>query len=700
MDWLNGILSKENCLVEMAKFDFKKFMYDYYNEYLRENTVAGKNKQIILEKCPYRGELANKDSGIEQFLAYRTADEILEKKVRLFDCDSSNDTCDVTTALYKILWNYSKNSKESLWENTDSGESKNLWKWTNKDNKEENLDTYTSFGGDTMNSFLTTYNFCKDSINEDSELKSGLEKLAVLTHTIGNFVLVPYGFNKARYGSTRDYWDASLDILQKEGFIARSGKHFENDNWVKYINIFFLWDYIGENGELLPLFNKGKRKFVDEQKYGMLTSLDDAKDFLCTVNKAIYRRGIFMAGQLCIALGISLDEHFRGNFSDKCINVTEIYKKMSSWLAENKFSSYEKYFGEIFKWLDKEKNNEKIDNKQEYERVKAILKAVYAEMFIDDVKIERECRDDICEYEVTKKAMTIYKMKYDCYKTSEVKEIGTTLSYYLRNKEQDYPKRNCRGACILINKSGALTADTLTSIKSPINTLVETKYGKETGEDIQSYILQNRCTYKKEYTQDVTNAVKAFAYVYRWCGNMMPVICNYSMGSPDKVIGDNWKNKINLILNITINKSQDCYEDEVKNYNVFLAGKGSGYWKQNKLWPGWLKETEYDYFIAQNYLEDFIDRNGTQICTKDICKKADIENFRDIYQDAKNVKKWFLVNTKLIIQRSYRIQYQFSKDWKDSEKDEENAKSIMRYVFKQAGFNEKEIEAENLSTIF
>lgn len=30
----------------------------------------------------------------------------------------------------------------------------------------------------------------------------------------------------------------------------------------------------------------------------------------------------------------------------------------------------------------------------------------------------------------------------------------------------------------------------------------------------------------------------------------------------------------------------------------------------------------------------------------------------------------------------------------------ENVKSIMRYIFKQAGFNEKKIEDENLATIF
>ena len=121
----------------------------------------------------------------------------------------------------------------------------------------------------------------------------------------------------------------------------------------------------------------------------MLTSLDDAKDFLRTVNKAIYRRGIFMAGQLCIALGISLDEDFIGKVSEECTDVTIIYQEMSNWLAEKEFNSYEEYFLEIFKWLDEKKDNREADNKKELERVKSILKVVYVEMFIDDVEILR-----------------------------------------------------------------------------------------------------------------------------------------------------------------------------------------------------------------------------------------------------------------------------------------------------------------------
>ncbi|EGO5182500.1 hypothetical protein H0S21_002444, partial [Enterococcus faecalis] len=42
-----------------------------------------------------------------------------------------------------------------------------------------------------------------------------LVKFAKLTHTIGNIVAVPKGFNSARYRPYLDYWELSLDALRK-----------------------------------------------------------------------------------------------------------------------------------------------------------------------------------------------------------------------------------------------------------------------------------------------------------------------------------------------------------------------------------------------------------------------------------------------------------------------------------------------------
>lgn len=327
----------------------------------------------------------------------------------------------------------------------------------------------------------------------------------------------------------------------------------------------------------------------------------------------------------------------------------------------------------------------------------SILKAVYAEMFINEVKIERECDTDDCEYEVTLKAMEMY-LKYPCYREWEIFLYGSTLSHYLCyeriNKNGYRGDSDYRGACLLKNKNKenkkALTADILTSIKSPINRLVKEKYdtGEKTWKAVLNIDTDFKCNLKEEY-KEIANYIKTFAYVYYWCGNMMPVICNPLRTGNG---GDTWMKKMRIIHesfenpNITI-----TIANLEKNIKAGL--------KWTELWPQWInlywiqknkkdkiKDIEKD-FIFKNYLRDMFEMNNNEVV-----KVKQLSNHVD--------KNWFLNNAKLIIQRSYRIQYQFSKDWKDSAKDEENVKSIMRYVFKQAGFNEKEIEAENLATIF
>jgi hypothetical protein len=142
------------------------------------------------------------------------------------------------------------------------------------------------------------------------------------THTLGNFVLVPYGFNRGRYSKTQDYWDLSLDILKKDGYTTSKGKVFKTDNFSRYINTFFLWDYVYcENGqyEIKSLFSdkfqnqeldKEQIKNINErfskgkdEKFENCEPKNDEEitNFLKNVNWAIKRRGIFMVAMLRIA---------------------------------------------------------------------------------------------------------------------------------------------------------------------------------------------------------------------------------------------------------------------------------------------------------------------------------------------------------------------------------------------------------------
>lgn len=314
----------------------------------------------------------------------------------------------------------------------------------------------------------------------------------------------------------------------------------------------------------------------------------------------------------------------------------------------------------------------------------------YCENFLDNVKIERECGTDDCEFELTKKAMETY-LEYPCYSNWEIFLYGSTLSKYLCydriNKNGYRGDKGYGGAYLLINRKNkrALTADILTSIKSPINRLVKEKY--DTGEKTWKAVLHIdtdtdfKCNLKEEYKY-IANYIKTFAYVYYWCGNMMPVICNWSGN------GDVWYNKLRHMLTKRNNVNVQDYENYMKGQeNIGCI----------KLYSPWLYEYykgNLQQFVKDYYFMDFCNAKNS----------FSVRKFTRISEFCNSEKAllWFLNNTKLIIQRSYRIQCQFFGEWNCPKEKEhmENVKSIMRYVFKQAGFNEKEIEAENLATIF
>ena len=204
--------------------------------------------------------------------------------------------------------------------------------WRNKMDKS----LRDKFGGDTMNSFATTFHalFCaksdkgsflaykkdiKSIESEESEenkekkkFYDALREYAKLTGCLGNFVLVPKGFNDYRglAGTIRDYWDLSLHELRCD----RSGQ-----GWLdlvdmpfnKYINLFFLWDYVsGQKNEgyrARPLFKSHeailtREKMVLPRKADGEGASDDFSEFTKNANRCILRRGAFMSTMLRISV--------------------------------------------------------------------------------------------------------------------------------------------------------------------------------------------------------------------------------------------------------------------------------------------------------------------------------------------------------------------------------------------------------------
>lgn len=225
-----------------------------------------------------------------------------------WDCDgsgrNSNVTCKLARNLYKILW---------LWESEKDGRYKNAGYFENKEMGPESMNSYFKVltqmidiikpegkkqyfqtiarkkwwsNADTKNEGF--FNLVKEVLEHD-EIGTLLIEYAKLTHTIGNFVLVPSGFNTGRVSKTDDYWDLSLMLLESE------------EKWMlkkllpKYINTFFLWDYVDGEGKITPFF--ATHSFAKKQP----STIYEALELLQKITKAITRRGYFMVAMLKIA---------------------------------------------------------------------------------------------------------------------------------------------------------------------------------------------------------------------------------------------------------------------------------------------------------------------------------------------------------------------------------------------------------------
>ena len=285
-----------------------------------------------------------------------------------------------------------------------------------------------------------------------------------------------------------------------------------------------------------------------------------------------------------------------------------------------------------------------------------------------------------CELEVRKKAIDFYK-KYPFYERDdwEIIKFQSSVNHYndLKNDKnydeieayKEKSESGYKGAHLLVNKSKgiALTADILTSITVPYKRIANVETSLKGGKEIKDGILKGDL----EIPNGLEPYFKAFAIVYYWCGNMMPVVESFIPGSDG---ADNWLWKMNIIIN--------CH-------------KGGPH--QN--WRDWIKESwgeDLNKFITDYYFEDCFDKDSLTI--KNIVpslKEYYVFSLSDRYLDRlqknnKKLAKEFLINhVKVIIQRSYRIENKFHGDWKKEEEDE--VKEIFKEIFAQAGFNGKQI---------
>lgn len=281
--------------------------YENIDEFLKDpNPVEYDFKYQLGQKIKGVKKPFKKENGYQMLGCTNTIERLFRYKdynyTYNFDCDG-NKNCQLSLDIYEKLWNQQNNAGSKERKKADEESSKEPQKAERPKsykglsiNSHNNFDKNIIFSPDTMNSFVKRYREITESdeysgFESVNEAYDKLSRFAVLTHTIGNFCLVPKGFNTHRNAMQNDFWDLSLLELKTKGF-----KKFKPEHFKQYIDTFFLWDYVDTNYEPLSLFlsnddfkgKNGKGK-DDRSKYN---------NFLENVEYAITNRGKFMVYML------------------------------------------------------------------------------------------------------------------------------------------------------------------------------------------------------------------------------------------------------------------------------------------------------------------------------------------------------------------------------------------------------------------
>ena len=203
---------------------------------------------------------------VKKFLLYK-----LDYPKTKFDCDSK---CQLVKEIYSKLYPQKNldyldfdtmNSFYTTYRELLIKEDKIFWK-NNFPPKETD---YQKLLSERMDWLLTDNVFQQyASINNHDEVK----RFATLTHTIGNMILLPKGYNKGRISFSKDYWDLTFLSLRE----------FLGDSFQNYVNDYYLQDFVEKPIE----YWEGH-----SIKKPLPQSTENVFVFLQTVNKKIEERG-------------------------------------------------------------------------------------------------------------------------------------------------------------------------------------------------------------------------------------------------------------------------------------------------------------------------------------------------------------------------------------------------------------------------
>ena len=281
------------------------------------------------------------------------------KKKKGIDLDDSNNAYGKSNpfmrGIYYILWGKRIDLRNNQNKEKDIGVYENGWGKFSKSYlfDEEKL----LLGGDTMNTIASYRSNIEQFRNISKENSDKVDELCRKVHQMGNFVLVPAYFNNYRGVLNKDIndcMDSSLCYLKKNNFefkerlrlrnSKKSSKeekkafaieHFagwESRKFSKYINIFFLWDYVyAKDNEYyvrnLKLDSKGEHRieFKNDNELQYKVKDENVGIYIKNAETAISRRSIFMTAMLMLAVEFK-EESYKEEWTDW--HVSGIYKEI------------------------------------------------------------------------------------------------------------------------------------------------------------------------------------------------------------------------------------------------------------------------------------------------------------------------------------------------------------------------------------
>lgn len=228
-----------------------------------------------------------------------------------------------------------------------------------------------------INNYKKIEELLNESFKDDGciiRILKNLKEFATLTHTIGNFTLVPKGYNVSRRNSTEDYWDLTLEA--QRAFLGN--KAFE-----EMVHRYRLEDYVVKNGtniQVKPLFSGHSfENILSKEKVDFLFQSKEPT-ILNDLSESLFKQKCKELDECLVSINKRIK--LRGN---KLVDILKRKVVAFEIASEDKKAEDSTVFLEIVKMIEKAKKNDK-----NYDSLKELGKNLAEKNIIENQLIENE----------------------------------------------------------------------------------------------------------------------------------------------------------------------------------------------------------------------------------------------------------------------------------------------------------------------